>query len=775
MSMLPNPAAVQGACPAFDNVRSFPEPPGARAFRGPSVPFVRGGAWLARSCRAFGLTLLAAVGFCLFAVATHAAPIPVILDTDIGDDIDDTWALAMLLGMPELDLKLVVTDYGNTPERTRLVARILQRIGRTDIPIGTGIKTGDDPLNQKRWMGDFDLSTYPGKVHADGVAALIDAINAQPGMITVITIGPVPNVKEALRRDPGIATKARIVCTGGRIYKGFESGGKPPADWNVRADAASWQAMVAAPWTITTSPLDASEELVLRGEAYAKVVASDHPLARIVIENYDLWEPRRNYPRDASSILYDTAAVYLAYSEEHALIETRELIVDDGGHTRITPDGREVRCQLGWRDRKAFDAFLVKTLTESPKAKRFGRPDLVQDVLNGQRHEARVSWWGFDPADSTACLQEAIDSRVKRLILDRQPSAWITRPLTGVSDQEIVFEPGTELVALKGAFQAGSDCLLSFRGCENVVVRGDRPDQGKPGRIRMHKEDYQSTAYEKSEWRHGLAFYGCRNVLVQDLVIEQTGGDGVYLGAGSKQMPNRQVTIRRVDCIANHRQGMSVISAEDLLIEDCRLRQTDGTDPKAGIDFEPNHPADSLVNCVVRRCTAEFNAGTGFQICPQSMNSSSKPISIDLDQCVSRGNRQHAIHFCSAPKDPPVGSLRITGFLAENDGMAGLSVQFNPYDAVRIELEDCTLRDCAREDSFFPPLYVQGLEADSRPVGNLHFKNVTVRDDRERPILKIRDRKGQGLRAITGEIILERQGGRETIAIDEAWLEAMRE
>ena len=50
-----------------------------------------------------------------------------------------------------------------------------------------------------------------------------------------------------------------------------------------------------------------------------------------------------------------------------------------------------------------------------------------------------------------------------------------------------------------------------------------------------------------------------------------------------------------------------------------------------------------------------------------------------------------------------------------------------------------------------------------------------MKDDRDRPILKIRDRKGHGLKAITGEIILERQGRRETIAIDDAWLETMRE
>ncbi len=495
-----------------------------------------------------------------------------------------------------------------------------------------------------------------------------------------------------------------------------------------------------------------------------------------MIENYNLWAHRDGYPQDASSVLFDTAAVYLASSEEYARIEPRTLTVNDEGHTLISPEGRTVRCQLGWKDRKAFDALLVKTLTASlPAADAFARPELVREVLEGKRQEARASWWGFDPTDSTAQLQEAIHSKVKRLILDRQASPWFTGPLTGVSDQEIVFEAGTELVALKGAFRARSDCLLSFRECEHVVLRGDRTDGGESAHIRMHKQDYQSADYEGSEWRHGVAFFGCRNVLVQDLSIEQTGGDGIYLGAGSNHAPNRQVTIRRVDCNANHRQGISVISAEDLLIEDCRLRNTDGTAPQAGIDFEPNSPEDSLVRCVMRRCIAESNAGTGFQICPQYLTSQSPPISIHLDQCVSRANQQHAIHLCSNPKDPPVGELRIAGFLAENDGMAGLSVQFNPYDAVRIDLEDSTFRDCALAEPFFPPLYLQGIDAEGRPAGNLHFKNLTVKDDRDRPILKIRDGKGNEPKAITGTILLQRKGQSHSIAVDDAWLKTMRE
>ena len=61
--------------------------------------------------------------------------IPVILDTDIGSDIDDTWALAMLMRCPELDLKMVLTETADTTYRAALTAKFLTVAGRDDVPI----------------------------------------------------------------------------------------------------------------------------------------------------------------------------------------------------------------------------------------------------------------------------------------------------------------------------------------------------------------------------------------------------------------------------------------------------------------------------------------------------------------------------------------------------------------------------------------------------------------------------------------------------------------
>ena len=88
----------------------------------------------------------------LGACAESPAPIPVILDTDIGGDIDDTWALAYLLRSPELDLKLVVTDFGDTVYRAKIAAKLLEVAGRTEVPIGIGVRQSEEQGPQREWV-----------------------------------------------------------------------------------------------------------------------------------------------------------------------------------------------------------------------------------------------------------------------------------------------------------------------------------------------------------------------------------------------------------------------------------------------------------------------------------------------------------------------------------------------------------------------------------------------------------------------------------------------
>ncbi|MFP4502966.1 MAG: nucleoside hydrolase [Candidatus Hydrogenedentota bacterium] len=298
--------------------------------------------------------------------ATAADAVPVILDTDLGDDIDDTWALCMMLGLPgEIDLKLVVTAAHDTPSKTRLVAKMLDTLGRTEIPIGTGVKTADKPINQAKWLGGYSLDQYAGTVHKDGVGALIDCIHETSGPVVLCVIGPQTNIAAALERDPTIAGKTRVVTMAGSVHTGYMGKPERDAEWNVRCDVDAARAVFDAPWEITMAPLDVCGTLRLEDSRYAAVAESKAPLASLVTENYTAWTNRHHHREDASSILFDTVAAYLTFSEELVDVETISLRIDDAGNTvPAAENGRPVRCAMDWKDRPAFEQLLVQALTE---------------------------------------------------------------------------------------------------------------------------------------------------------------------------------------------------------------------------------------------------------------------------------------------------------------------------------------------------------------------------------------------------------------------------
>lgn len=290
--------------------------------------------------------------------------IPVILDTDIGSDIDDTWALAMLLRSPELDIRLVVSDTGDTATRAALVARLLETAGRTDIPVGVGLPIPGAPVRQAPWTAEYDLEAYPGTVRRDGVQAIIDHIESAPEPVTLICIGPMPNIAEALRRNPGIAPKARFVGMHGSIHKQHNGKDGTVAENNVVRDVQACQAVFAAPWLERTiTPLDTCGIVRLCDARYAAIRESRDPLLQAVIENYRIWREGRPDP-GCSSILYDTVAVHLAFSERFLTMKDMRIrVTDDGFTVEDEQHGSPMRVALDWTDLDGFEDELVRRLT----------------------------------------------------------------------------------------------------------------------------------------------------------------------------------------------------------------------------------------------------------------------------------------------------------------------------------------------------------------------------------------------------------------------------
>ena len=267
-------------------------------------------------------------------------------------------------------------------------------------------------------------------------------------------------------------------------------------------------------------------------------------------------------------------------------------------------------------------------------------PDLVAKVASGEIREARASWWGFDKDDSTRFLQAAITSGVSKLVVDKMPSPWIFTPIKASSNQHLVFEKGAMLLAKRGEFVGRNDWLFALDGVENVRVTGNGAT------LRMWREDYahgkdgKGRDYRRGEWRHTLAIIDARNVVVEGLALEDSGGDGIYIShrVSEGAEPCRDITIRDCVCDRHHRQGLSIISAVNLLVENCVFRNTKGTAPEDGVDFEPNSAVEPCVNCVLRNCVSENNAGNGFEVALSTSRSSTPPCSIRFENCRSTGD-----------------------------------------------------------------------------------------------------------------------------------------
>ncbi len=276
-------------------------------------------------------------------------------------------------------------------------------------------------------------------------------------------------------------------------------------------------------------------------------------------------------------------------------------------------------------------------------------PQAVKEVLSGQRTTANAAWWGFNEDDSTDAIQAAIDSGADKVIVPYMGAAWIVRPIKLTSDLEIFFDPGVMVVAKKGEFHGKNACLFSGKSKQNIVLRGSGAT------FKMQKDDYSDpNAYAKSEWRMGISLRACTNVQLHGLTIRETGGDGVYIGAVG-DVPCRDIVIKDLICSNNHRQGLSVISVDGLVVENCLFADTDGTKPFGGVDIEPNSATCVIANIVVRNCVARNNVGGGFQVYLRKLTEASHDVSVLFDTCLDDSNGRPIIKIGSGTDGGPNG------------------------------------------------------------------------------------------------------------------------
>ncbi|MFB3788998.1 MAG: nucleoside hydrolase [bacterium] len=299
------------------------------------------------------------------AAAETPAPIPCILDTDIGGDIDDTWALSLILASPELDLKLVVTDSHDTVGRAKIVAKFLESVGRSDIPVGYGNKFDEHPGPQGKWAENYNLKSYPGGIHPDGVQAMIDVIQSAGRPVYLFVIGPCPNIPELLKRAPDVVKKVKVFAMSGSVRLGYDGRPTPDAEYNVRDNVPASQALYQADWDLTIAPLDTAGLVYLAGDRYQALQQADNPLVQTLLANYRVWAKEGRHsidPESRSSTLFDPVAVYLAIDPSLCVMEDVRLKVDEKGFTVKDASARIIHAAMSWKDKEKFEDWLLERL-----------------------------------------------------------------------------------------------------------------------------------------------------------------------------------------------------------------------------------------------------------------------------------------------------------------------------------------------------------------------------------------------------------------------------
>ena len=367
-------------------------------------------------------------------------------------------------------------------------------------------------------------------------------------------------------------------------------------------------------------------------------------------------------------------------------------------------------------------------------------PEAAGQVKSGQCTEANAAWWGFNAEDSTGCLQAAIDSGARKLVVPYMGREWIVRPLKLRSNIEICFEPGVVVLAKKGEFRKGGDALFSVSDSADITLRGHGAT------LRMRKKDYQNAPYDKAEWRTVLSFDGCRKILVEGLRLESSGGDGIYIGATGTMPYCEDVVIRDVACHDNHRQGISVIGAVNLLIENCVLSDTGGTAPQAGIDLEPNGPKEKLVHVVVRNCRMENNTGSGILLYLKNLTRESDPLSIRFEDCWVKGGKDAGIGIGALTDNGPQGSVEFVNCTVEDTEKCGVYMYDKSPDAASVRFSNCKWKNFATQDpsnAFRVPLLLHAFRKKyATKQGGVEFANCFVYDEQDRPALVVKSEDG---------------------------------
>ena len=283
----------------------------------------------------------------------QTSPSKVIFDTDIGDDIDDAYALGFLLRSPEVSVVGVTTAFQDTHLRARLATRFLNSAGRSDVPVYEGPKTGGKShFTQSKWAEGSPDRTYP-----DAITFMLDTIRKYPGEVTLVAVAPLTNVGPLIAKDPKTFRKLkRVVIMGGSVSRGYGTKEQPEAEWNIVNDVPAAKALFESGVPLYVMPLD-STQIPLDPERQRELFARGTGMAKAFEELTSEWSAATHHE---SPTLFDVVAAAYAVKPEICPTTAMRIEVDDKGFTRKVDGVANANVCLHSTTGSFFDLFMPR-------------------------------------------------------------------------------------------------------------------------------------------------------------------------------------------------------------------------------------------------------------------------------------------------------------------------------------------------------------------------------------------------------------------------------
>lgn len=264
-------------------------------------------------------------------------PVRVILDTDIGTDVDDCLALALILGSPEIQLEGVTCVYGDVALRARMIRKLLRLAGRDEVPVMVGAEQPLLGLRPVYWPGhegvglleaaDDELTAAP----EPAVDYIVRMVMEHPGQIHLLAIGPLTNIALAFLREPRLAANLQHLTIMGGAVRGLDQLDVWIAEHNVKCDPEAAHVVLSAGAPTTLVPLDVTTRVEVRRDDVARIRAAGTPFHEAVARQVELY-PR--FVERGATYLHDPLAAAVVIQPE--LVELASLHVEVETQGRVT-------------------------------------------------------------------------------------------------------------------------------------------------------------------------------------------------------------------------------------------------------------------------------------------------------------------------------------------------------------------------------------------------------------------------------------------------------